>query len=77
MLSSTQMRLTFTATMPGSLAGLDETAATSTDKKDVKENYHGNINTKLWLKYLQNRLIPAFRKEFPGRKMILIMDNAS
>ena len=54
-----------------------ETVATLTDKKDDKEDYHGNIGTDMWMKWLENRLIPAFKAAFPQQKMLLVMDNAS
>lgn len=54
-----------------------ETVATAEDKKDHKESYHGNINSKMWYTWLENRLIPAFRARYPGKKVILVMDNAS
>jgi hypothetical protein len=57
--------------------GESETIATKTDAKDDKELYHGNINSVLWVKWLENRLIPSFKAKYPNKKMILIMDNAS
>ena len=54
-----------------------ETIATKTGAKDDKELYHGNINSVLWVKWLENRLMPSFKAKYPNKKMILIMDNAS
>lgn len=60
-----------------------ENVATMQDTKDDKESYHGNINTEMWLKWLEARLIPAFQAQtsvperLMGRKMILVMDNAT
>ena len=54
-----------------------ESASNSTDTKDDKDSYHGNIDGAMFLTWLNNRLIPAFLAKFPGRKMILVMDNAS
>jgi transposase len=54
-----------------------ETVATKMDTKDDKDIYHGNINSVLWLKWFENRLLPAFKAKYPDKKMILIMDNAS
>src|ERR1700751_635019 len=42
-----------------------------------KENYHGNIDSKMWFAVLENRIIPAFKAKYPGKKMTLAMDNAS
>jgi len=53
------------------------TVATLQDKTDDKEDYHGNINGPMWIKWLQNRLIPAFKAKYPWQKMILVMDGAS
>lgn len=57
--------------------GETESVATKTDAKDDKELYHGNINSALWVKWLENRLIPSFKAKYPDNKLILIMDNAS
>jgi hypothetical protein len=55
----------------------DESPATRKDKVDDKDEYHHNVNSELYLKWLANRCIPAFKAKFPGRKMILVIDNAS
>jgi hypothetical protein len=47
------------------------------ETESAKETYHGNINSILWLKWLNQRLIPAFKARYPGKQMILIMDGAS
>ena len=44
-----------------------------TDKSD----YHGNIDWDMFYNWITNRLIPAFEEKYPGKKMILAMDNAS
>ena len=54
-----------------------ESASNVTDVKDDKDAYHGNIDANMFLLWLQNRLIPSFRAKYPGKKMILVMDNAS
>jgi hypothetical protein len=54
-----------------------ESASNITDVKDDKDAYHGNIDANMFLLWLQNRLVPAFRAKYPGMKMILCMDNAS
>ena len=46
------------------------------DKSATKEDYHGYINNDMWLTWLNHRLLPAFEASFPGKKMILCMDNA-
>jgi transposase len=40
-------------------------------------DYHNNMNGSIYMQWLQNRLIPTFKKKYPHRKMILILDNAS
>jgi hypothetical protein len=55
----------------------DESPAMRTDKFDDKDAYHHNVNSDLYVKWLANRCIPAFKAKFPGRKMILVIDNAS
>jgi hypothetical protein len=49
-----------------------ETVATVQDKKDDKENSHGNIDSKMWFAVLENRIIPAFKAKYPGKKMALV-----
>ena len=41
------------------------------------EDYHKNMDGVGFERWLENRLIPAFEALFPGKKMILVMDNAS
>lgn len=40
-------------------------------------DYHANMNGDIYIQWLQNRLIPTFKKLFPGKKMVLVLDNAS
>jgi transposase len=47
--------------------------AASFDHSDYHETMDGEMFT-LWVK---NRLLPAFHQLFPGKKMILVMDNAT
>ena len=49
---------------------------TSSCTRRLKEDYHGYINDKLWLHWWLKRLTPAFEARYPGKKMILCMDNA-
>ena len=39
-------------------------------------DYHDNISFDIFMQWLRNRLIPVFKRNFPGKKMILILDNA-
>jgi hypothetical protein len=41
------------------------------------DDYHQNMDGVGFEKWLENRLIPAFEALYPGKKMILVMDNAS
>lgn len=41
------------------------------------KDYHKNMDGEGFEFWLEKRLIPAFREQFPGKKMILVMDNAS
>ena len=56
---------------------VQETPGTVKDRKDDKEDYHGNIDGTMFIQWLRHRLIPAFKARYPCMKMILIMDNAS
>jgi hypothetical protein len=42
----------------------------------IGEDYHKNMNSSLFLAWINNRFIPAFNHNFPGKKCILILDNA-
>jgi hypothetical protein len=41
------------------------------------EDYHKNMNGQVFMQWAQNRLIPTFKRLFPGKKLILLLDNAS
>jgi hypothetical protein len=41
------------------------------------EDYHKNMDGAGFEWWVENRLIPAFEKLYPGKKMVLVMDNAS
>ncbi|HEY0221389.1 MAG TPA: hypothetical protein VGC17_01045, partial [Lactovum miscens] len=41
------------------------------------EDYHKNINKTVFMLWITKRLIPTFKAKYPGKKMILVMDNAS
>ena len=41
------------------------------------EDYHKNMNGQVFMQWVQNRLIPTFKRLFPGKKLILLLDNAS
>jgi hypothetical protein len=43
----------------------------------VGEDYHKNIDGYFFVAWLSNRFIPAFSAAFPGKKCILVLDNAS
>jgi transposase len=40
------------------------------------EDYHDTLNGEKFLQWMKNRLIPAFKKKYPRKKMVLILDNA-
>jgi len=39
-------------------------------------DYHNTINGEKWVAWMHTRLFPAFNVLFPGKKMILVLDNA-
>jgi hypothetical protein len=41
------------------------------------EDYHKNMDSQVFMQWVQNRLIPTFKRCFPGKKLILLLDNAS
>jgi hypothetical protein len=42
----------------------------------IGEDYHKNMNSSLFLAWINNRFIPTFNHNFPDKKCILILDNA-
>jgi hypothetical protein len=40
------------------------------------KDYHKNVDGWMFMKWVENCLIPSFKKYFPGKKMILVLDNA-
>jgi transposase len=44
--------------------------------EQAPEDYHHTVNSERFVAWMENRLLVAFRAKFPGKKMILIMDNA-
>jgi len=41
------------------------------------QDYHKNMDGDLFINWIRNRFSPAFEAKFPGKKCILVMDNAS
>lgn len=39
-------------------------------------DYHDNMNGEQFMKWVKNKLMPTFKRMFPGKKMVLVMDNA-
>ena len=39
-------------------------------------DYHNNMNPELFIKWTKKRLVPTFKKLYPGKEMILILNNA-
>ena len=39
-------------------------------------DYHDNMNSEMFMQWVQDKLIPTFEKAYPGKKMILVADNA-
>jgi transposase len=47
------------------------------EAKGKVEDYHDNMDGEGFERWLEYRLMPAFAALYPGKKMILVMDNAS
>jgi hypothetical protein len=41
------------------------------------EDYHKNMDSIVYMQWIHNRLIPTFKHCFPGKKCILVLDNAA
>ena len=39
-------------------------------------DYHDNMNSEMFMLWVKERLVPAFEKQHPSKKMVLIADNA-
>lgn len=39
-------------------------------------DYHKNMDAETFMKWVENRLVPAFRECYPEKKMVLVLDNA-
>ena len=39
-------------------------------------DYHDNMNGEMFMKWVKNKLMPTFKRMLPGKKMVLVMDNA-
>jgi hypothetical protein len=40
-------------------------------------DYHETMNGELFFKWVKNRFIPTFKKLYPGKKAVLVLDNAA
>ena len=40
-------------------------------------DYHENMNSEMFMQWVQDKLIPTFEKLYPGKKMVLVADNAA
>jgi transposase len=77
----------------GVLSSLSTMAAASNDVGDAQptaqfvfesmgtgedsDDYHKSIDGEMYLQWLEHRLIPAFEHFHPGKRMVLVLDNAS
>ena len=39
-------------------------------------DYHDNMNSNMFMKWVQEKLVPCFERKYPNKKMILVADNA-
>jgi hypothetical protein len=39
-------------------------------------DYHENMNSNMFMKWVKEKLLPTFERLHPGKKMVLILDNA-
>ena len=39
-------------------------------------DYHNNMNSEMFMLWVKERLVPVFEKKHPGKKMVLVADNA-
>ena len=43
---------------------------------NLEEDYHKSVDGDVFISWVQCRLIPAFKALYPGKKMVLVLDNA-
>jgi hypothetical protein len=53
---------------------LSAEALWTTAKND--DDYHKSMDGSVFIDYMRNRVIPAFSHKYPGKRMVLILDNA-
>ena len=39
-------------------------------------DYHDNMCSDMFMQWLENKLVPTFEQKYPGKKMVLVADNA-
>lgn len=45
-------------------------------EKSPKSDYHKNMDADMFLQWLEKRFLPTFKEMYPGRRVILVLDNA-
>ncbi|CAN0285249.1 unnamed protein product, partial [Ectocarpus fasciculatus] len=46
-------------------------------EKSADADYHKNMDADTFMKWMEHRLVPAFKRRYPDKQMILVMDNAA
>jgi transposase len=39
-------------------------------------DYHDNMNSEMFMQWVEDKLVPVFERKYPGKKMVLLADNA-
>jgi transposase len=40
-------------------------------------DYHDNMNSEMFMQWVETKLVPTFERQYPGKKMVLVADNAA
>ena len=46
-------------------------------EKSADSDYHKNMDADMFEQWLEKRFLPTFRKKYPGKRAILVLDNAA
>ena len=54
----------------------DESAGWVFKANSKQKDYHKNFNGEMFMTWVNRFLLPTFKKKYPGKKMLLTLDNA-
>ena len=64
-------------TPDGMLPGADLVFHATKRQAELKDYHTAYMGNDTWLKWLQDQLIPSFQRAYPGKQMVLLLDNVN